>query len=115
MITGCASNSIVGDELAHQDDWFGDLGITGHVNKVTVQGDSRLTRLSIIGDANTVVVDDGATLGKIEIFGENNSISVPAGLVVRESILGKGNEIIRRPETWKLAADKAPESPSTSE
>lgn len=106
-VAGCASNAIVGHQLTQRDHWYGQLGITGHLNKVTVLRDSRLTRLSIIGDANTVTVEDDATLGKIEIWGQNNTVSIPASLVVRESVVGKGNQIIRRPARGKLAARSA--------
>jgi hypothetical protein len=96
-VTGCASNAIVGHRLTRESDWFGQLGVTGHLNKVTIRGVSRLTRLSVIGDANTIVVEDGATLGKIEIWGANNTISLPENLVIREAIMGKTNKLIRRP------------------
>jgi hypothetical protein len=111
MFAGCASNAIIGDQLTQEDQWYGELGVTGHLNKLTVLGESQLTRLSVIGDANTIVVQDDATLAKIEIFGENNTISVPENLVIRESILGKGNQVIRRPMSWKVAADTEPQPP----
>jgi hypothetical protein len=96
-VTGCAStNRIVGHKLKEVGHWYGELGITGHLNEVTVRSQSRLTTLSIIGDGNTVVVEDRSTLAKIEIWGGNNTISIPDNLVVRVSQVGKGNQIIRR-------------------
>ena len=114
MLAGCASNAIIGSQLAQENHWYGELGVTGHLNKLTVLGESQLTRLSVLGDANTIVVQDDATLAKIEICGENNTISVPENLVIRESILGKGNQVIRRPMGWKVAADTEPEPPRST-
>ncbi|MFQ5806034.1 MAG: hypothetical protein ACE5I3_06255 [Phycisphaerae bacterium] len=118
--TGCASNRIVGHNLKQVGRWYGELGITGHLNEITVQSRSRLTKLSIIGDANHVVVEDHATLGKIEIWGENNTVSVPGYLVVRSNQVGKGTRIIRRPRetsTPARAAAKrhAPPGPAEAE
>lgn len=114
MLAGCASNAIIGSQLAQEDHWYGELGVTGHLNKLTVLGESQLTRLSVLGDANTIVVQDDATLAKIEICGENNTISVPENLVIRESIWGKGNQVIRRPMGWKVAADTETEPPRST-
>jgi len=111
MLAGCASNAIVGNQLTQENHWYGELGISGHLNKLTVLGDSRLTRLSVIGDANTIVVQDDATLAKIEICGKNNTISVPENLVIRESIWGEGNRVVRRPVSWKVAEEAQPEPP----
>lgn len=96
-VTGCAStNRIVGHKLKEAGQWYGELGITGHLNEVTVRSQSRLTTLSVIGDGNTVVVEERSTLAKIEIWGGNNMISIPDNLVVRVSQVGKGNQITRR-------------------
>ncbi len=115
MLAGCASNAIIGSQLAQENHWYGELGVTGHLNKLTVLGESQLTRLSVLGDANTIVVQDDATLAKIEICGENNTISVPENLVIRESIWGEGNQIIRRPMGWKVAADTELEPPTDAQ
>jgi hypothetical protein len=108
-VTGCASNAIVGHRLTREGDWYGQLGVTGHYNNITVRDQSRLTRLSLIGDGNTVVLEDKATLAKVEIWGGNNTISVPENLVIREAIMGKGNRIVRRLASWKTASEVAPE------
>jgi hypothetical protein len=96
--TGCASaNRIVGHNLKEVGQWYGELGVTGHLNEITIRSGSRLTKLSIIGDANHVVVEDQTTLGKIEVWGSNNTISIPEDLVVRVNQVGKGTQIVRRP------------------
>ena len=112
--TGCNSaNRVVGHDLRQVGHWYGELGITGHLNQITVQSGSRLTRLSIIGDANHVVIEDQTTLGKIEVWGENNTISIPEQLVVRVNQVGKGTQIIRRPrETGTPAEAEPPAEPA---
>jgi hypothetical protein len=98
VATGCtSSNRIVGDKMTHAGHWYGELGVTGHLNNVRVHSQSRLTKLSIIGDANKVMVEDDTTLGKIEVWGQNNTISVPEDLIVRVHEVGSGTQIIRRP------------------
>lgn len=95
--SGCSStNRIVGHYLTQTGHWYGELGITGNINNVTVQTGSTLTKLSIIGDGNKVDVEDRVTLGKIEIWGERNTVSIPEYLVVRVAAFGVGNQIIRR-------------------
>jgi hypothetical protein len=106
--TGCTSNRIVGHRLTQVGSWFGELGITGHLNEITIQAPSRMTKLSIIGDANKIVIEDRSTLAKIEIWGENNTISIPQHLVVRVNQWGKGNQIIRRPTEAQPAAEEPP-------
>lgn len=109
--TGCFSaNRIVGHELRQVGRWYGELGITGHLNEVTIQSRSRLTKLSIIGDANHVMVEDHATLAKIEIWGENNTVSIPAHLVVRVNQVGKGSRVIRRPGETEAPIEPAMET-----
>lgn len=98
FLSGCGMEMRV---VAHRTDtnkqWFGDMGITGHQNKVTVAAGSRVEKLSIIGDGNTVFVEDNVTLSKVEVWGERNSISIPERLIIRDSLFGKGNIIERRP------------------
>lgn len=94
---GCTStNRIVGREGVHAGDWYGELGITGHVNRVTIKSGSNLDKLSIIGDMNKVFVEDRVVLGKVEIWGENNEVLIPEWLIVRDYRVGKGNRILRR-------------------
>lgn len=95
---GCGMEQrVVAHRTETNKQWFGDMGITGHLNKVRVDAGSRVEKMSIIGDGNEVYVEDNVTLSKIEIFGERNVVSIPERLVVRDSIVGKGNTIERRP------------------
>jgi hypothetical protein len=109
--TGCG-NRIVGHNLKEEGHWYGELGITGHLNEVTIKSRSELTKLSIIGDANHVIVEDRTVLGKIEVWGENNTISIPERLVVRINQWGKGTQVIRRPaEAPRVTEPPAREPP----
>ena len=95
--TGCfSSNRIVGSNLHEESSWYGELGITGHLNEVVIRSGSTITKLSILGDANKVTVEDRVSLGKIEVWGENNEISIPNRLVVRVNKWGDGTRIHRR-------------------
>jgi len=97
LAAGCSStNRIVGHEMIEAGHWYGELGITGHLNKITVEPRSRLTKLSIFGDANQVDVENNVALGKIEIYGENNVVTIPEHLVVRVAQIGDGNRVVRR-------------------
>lgn len=94
---GCSATShMVAHRTVTNKQWFGDAGVTGHLNNVIVQAGSHVTKFSIIGDGNKVYFEEGTTLGKIEIWGENNVISVPAVLYVRDSRVGHGNIVEHR-------------------
>jgi hypothetical protein len=109
--TGCtAANRIVGKNLTQVGQWYGELGISGHLNRITVQPPSQLTKLSIIGDANEVMIEDHVSLGKIEIWGANNTVSIPAQLVVRVNQVGDGSRVIRRPAEVETAPGTASEA-----
>jgi hypothetical protein len=93
---GCSPNNrIVASNIVESNDWYGELGITGHLNQITVNAPSDITKLSIVGDANVVHVQPRVTLGKVEIFGERNQVFIPARLIIRSNIVGNGSEIIR--------------------
>jgi len=93
---GCVTgNRIVANKTVQSSRWYGELGITGHLNEITVQSGSNLTKLSIIGNFNTVHVMDHVRLGKVEIWGQDNKVYIPQGLLIRESIIGHGSEIVR--------------------
>jgi len=117
--TGCTSaNRIVGNNLTQVGSWYGELGITGHYNKITVLPNSRLTKLSILGSGNELIVDDHVTLGKIEIWGADNTVSIPASLVVRVNQVGDGSRVVRRlpgqtPEET-MAGGQTPIEPGTA-
>jgi hypothetical protein len=96
-VFGCSStNRVVGHSLTQTGHWYGELGITGHLNNITVQSGSTLNLLSIIGDGNKVDIADGCTLGKIELWGEYNIVTIPGHIVLRVAEVGRGNKIIRR-------------------
>ena len=95
--TGClSSNRIVGSNLHEEGAWYGELGITGHLNEVVIRSGSTITKLSVLGDANKITVEERVSLGKIEIWGENNLVSIPQRLVVRINKYGSGTRIHRR-------------------
>ena len=96
--TGCAPNPIVGSNMVMTQQYFGDFGVTGHGNNITILPGSRLHKLSIIGDNNTLTVQDDVTIWKIEFWGKGNTVSVPEYLSVRSNDVG-ANQIIRRPYT----------------
>ena len=97
LSVGCTSTQRIAQSNGNVDaKWFGELGITGHINTVRMQPGSKLDKLSIIGDGNKVFVDDHVILAKIEIFGGNNEVSIPRTLIVREYIVGHGSYIVRR-------------------
>ena len=91
---GC-SNRIVGNNITQANTWQGELGITGHLNDVTIKTGSNLTKLSVVGDANKIHVMERVTLGHVEVWGQRNKIYVPEYLVIRESVVGNGSEVIR--------------------
>jgi hypothetical protein len=95
---GCAPNPMVGHNMVMSQQYFGDVGITGHGNNLTVLPGSRLHKLSLIGDNNTITLQDDVTVWKIEFWGKGNTVSVPEYLSVRTNDVG-ANQIIRRPYT----------------
>lgn len=114
--TGCSStNRIVGHNLTQTGHWYGELGITGDGNNITVQAGSRLTKLSVLGDGNAVTVEERCSLGKVELWGENNTVNVPDYLVVRIAQWGPANQIVRcgpgaAAAMLQLASDRAAET-----
>ena len=120
-MSGCATTAIVANDSTGSGIRFGSLGIVGHNNNFTALDGSKLTHISIMGDGNTITVEDGATLRKIEFWGENNVVSVPANLVIGQSSVGDGNQIIPRGEDWaappefRAAQDVKPETTATND
>ncbi len=102
-LSGCGgpSNRIVGNRLERSGQWFGDLGVTGHLNKVTIENGSRIRKLSIVGNANEVALQDDVTCGKIEVWGADNVVIVPDDLILRDNQVGHRSRIVRRPANWK--------------
>ncbi len=99
-IIGCAQHAFVGHQNAWGGRWFGDVGIKGNGNNVDVQRGSNLRKLSVFGNNNCVTVEDSVTLVHVEFVGKNNTVTIPAGLLVRLTDWGTGNQLIRRPEVW---------------
>ena len=121
--TGCAHNSIMASNVVRVGNFFGDLGVKGDGNDVTVMRASRLRKISLWGDNNTITVEDGATIGHVEFFGLQNTVSISDNLIVRLSEIGRGNQLIRRqtvpetevrPETYYVPPT-APASGGTAE
>lgn len=97
LSVGCTSTQrIAQSNGSYEAKYFGELGVTGHVNTVTIQRGSKLDKLSIIGDGNKIFVDDHVVLAKIEIWGGDNEVSIPRTLIVREYIVGQRSAIVRR-------------------
>lgn len=97
LSVGCTSTQRIAQSGGnYSDKYFGELGITGHVNTVRVLAGSKLDKLSIIGDGNKVFVEDHVILGKVEIWGGNDEVSIPKSLIIREYIVGHGSAIVRR-------------------
>ena len=96
VTTGCAHNAIVAHESVRVGTFFGDLGIKGNGNSMTVLRGSRLTKVSFWGDHNTVTVEQGVTLAHVEFFGKHNTVSIPDTLMVRLTEVGEGNKVLRR-------------------
>ncbi|MFH1746822.1 MAG: hypothetical protein ABIG44_07225 [Planctomycetota bacterium] len=105
LVTGCAHNSVVAHESTRVGTFFGDLGITGHNNNLTVLHGSRLNKISFIGDNNTVMIEEGVTLGQIEFWGINNTVNLPESLMVRLTEVGRDNKVIRHTSTWDPDAE----------
>lgn len=96
--TGCARTSIAGHGNLRTNQFFGNLGITGDGNNVTIEDGSKVTKLSILGNNNTVTVEDGANLYRIEFWGKGNIVSVPEYLAIRATEVGTNQIIRRKPE-----------------
>lgn len=94
---GCAHNALVGHESQRGGRFYGDYGIKGNNNTITIQKGSRITKLSFWGDGNTATVEDGVTLQHVEFFGSNNTVSVPGFLTFRVTQVGQNNQVVRRP------------------
>mgnify|MGYP001436812360 CR=1 FL=1 len=94
---GCAVNPSVGTGISTAQKYFGDLGVQGHNQNVTVLKGSRVTKLSIIGNNNTVTVEDGASIYRVEFWGNGNTVIVPENLwLIRTNNVGT-NQLVRRP------------------
>ncbi len=112
---GCAPNPSVGTGITTAQKYFGDLGVQGHNQNVTVLKGSRVTKLSLIGNNNTVSVEDGAAVYRIEFWGNGNTVIVPDNLwILRTNNVGT-NQVVRRPTAGPpVIYEPLPESPPTA-
>lgn len=101
-LTGCAHNIVKGHESSRVGIFFGDVGIDGSNNVLTIQNRSRVTKLSILGSGNRIMVEDDVTLPHIEFCGRDNEVSVPGQLMYRVTEVGANNRVIRRQIIWEL-------------
>ncbi len=93
---GCAVNSIVGHGAMGVGPYFGNVGMVGHNQTVTISRGSKVPKLSIQGNNCNVTVEDDAWVGKVEFLGNGNTVSIPADLLIGCTQIG-ANTIIRRP------------------
>ena len=110
LATGCAHNAIVTHNSARVDEFYGDLGITGDGNNITVRRLSRINKISFIGCENTVTVEKGALVNQIEFWGCDNVVNIPETLMVRLTEVGKRNQVIRRQTTLELEPEMESET-----
>lgn len=94
LSAGCAHTSITGSGGRYAYVLYGDVGITGEDNELTVKSGSEVHKLSIMGEDIRVIVEDGALLEKVEIVGEDNEVRYPAGMLIEYSELGESNRMI---------------------
>ncbi len=98
FLTGCAYNALVGHRVSRSGVFYGELGITGNLNELTIERESRMSKLSLLGDGNKVFIQDDVRLPRIEFWGSNNEISVPDYMYdgIRTNNVGKFNSIVKR-------------------
>jgi hypothetical protein len=86
-----------GDRFQRAQQYFGELGIVGAGNTVTVQAGSVVAWLVVNGSNNKVTIEDGVEVAKIKVSGAGNVVSYPAGQQVELLPSDTGNEIFARP------------------
>ena len=97
VLVGCApGTSSVSHGTTPRARFYGDAGITGHNNVVTIDKWSRINKLSILGNANDVIVEDGVRVPLIEVWGSDNTISIPHGMIVQFRQVGSRNRLVER-------------------
>ncbi len=99
--TGCAHNAIVANNAMRVGVFYGDVGVKGDANNVTIMRGSRVPKLSILGNQNMVTVEEGVTLAHVEFWGLDNTVSIPETLTIRITEMGRGHQIIRRQTLWR--------------
>lgn len=103
VLSGCASNPVVGHANVQAGRYVGDVGLAGNGSLLTIQAGSKVSKLSIVGDAARVTVEDGAEVWKIEFWGNGSTVSIPENMEVTVASMGT-NEVNRR------SASGSPES-----
>ncbi|MBN2448467.1 MAG: hypothetical protein JXO22_17200 [Phycisphaerae bacterium] len=97
LVSGCASGtSRWSHGAAHCGQFFGDAGITGNDNVVTIQRWSRMSKLSITGDNNEITLEDHVRVPLIEVWGSGNTVSIPHDMIVRFNQVGQSNRLVER-------------------
>ncbi len=104
LSVGCAHNAMDGNGSVWTGEYFGDVGLRGDNNQMTIRSGSRVWKLSIIGNKSNVMVEDGATVNRVEFIGRGNVVSLPENLIVRVTEIGN-NQLIRRPVERRAFAD----------
>jgi hypothetical protein len=99
--TGCAHNAIVANNALRVGVFYGDVGVKGDGNNVTILRGSRVPKLSILGNRNMVTVEENVTLAHVEFWGLDNTVSIPETLTIRITEMGRGHQIIRRQIPWR--------------
>ena len=103
-VTGCATNSVVGQAGPQVGRYSGDVGVTGYGTNLTIKSGSLVPKLSMIGDSCIVTVEEGASVGRIEFWGNGNEVSVPEDMAVSIAQFG-ANRVTRRPRGQGAAAN----------
>ncbi|MBU0638007.1 MAG: hypothetical protein KKB50_04020 [Planctomycetes bacterium] len=100
LVAGCAETAFVTHGVTRTGKFFGEVGVTGDNNHLTIESESKILKLSFIGSGNTVMIEEDVTIGKVEFWGSNNTVSVPAGAILRSTEVGRNNKITYRPSIW---------------
>lgn len=109
---GCAKNPIVGRGITMREQYFGDVGLTGHDQNITIARGSKVRKLSILGHNNSITVEDEVTIYRVEFWGSGNVLTLPEHLSVRIDNVGT-NQIVRRPREPRASLYVPPAEPVT--
>lgn len=93
MLAGCNTTYLTSSGSRYSGVYYGELGLKGEDNELTLLDGTDLTKLSVMGKDNRVVVRPGANVMKVEIVGEDNRVECPAGMSVEYTEIGEDNEL----------------------
>ena len=97
LCSGCASGtSLWSHGAVRSGQFFGDAGISGNNNVVTIQKWSRMNKLSIYGDNNEVTLENRVRVPLIEVWGSGNTVSIPYDMIVQFNQAGRNNRLVER-------------------